>query len=192
MSRESFLDRHYAASDFYNRVFSGGTYSTWVETQKILEQFCSGLTLDAGSGRGAWKSTIPIYTAEYKSIEIAPRGGHVPTWLGDIIDMSVVPNERYDTVFCQQVLEHVPQPFDAVREIHRVLKPDGKLILTVHILVDGMNYRTTTTDIHKTGFDIFLKAPALALHTLLDMVEFSPFSITRRALSFPAWRRDFR
>lgn len=130
-SREQFHDRHYHASDFHNKMYSGGTFSTWKETRKILKQYCSGLTLDAGSGGGAWHATILKFTNEYESIEIAPRGDHVPTWLGDITNMSAIPSERYDTVFCQQVLKHVPQPFEAVREINRVLKPGGKLIMTV-------------------------------------------------------------
>ncbi|TLY33099.1 MAG: methyltransferase domain-containing protein, partial [Ignavibacteria bacterium] len=35
----------------------------------------------------------------------------------------------YDTVFCNQVLEHVSSPENALREIHRILKPHGVLIL---------------------------------------------------------------
>jgi len=42
-----------------------------------------------------------------------------------------VPAGRFDCVFCTEVLEHTVQPFDAVAELHRVLRPGGRLILTV-------------------------------------------------------------
>jgi SAM-dependent methyltransferase len=35
------------------------------------------------------------------------------------------PESIFDLVFCTQVLEYVPEPVAAVREIHRVLKPGG-------------------------------------------------------------------
>jgi SAM-dependent methyltransferase len=34
-------------------------------------------------------------------------------------------------VLCTQVLEHVPEPNKVVAEIHRMLKPGGRLLLTV-------------------------------------------------------------
>lgn len=36
-----------------------------------------------------------------------------------------IPSNRFDFVVCTEVLEHTLQPFDAVREILRVLKPGG-------------------------------------------------------------------
>jgi SAM-dependent methyltransferase len=37
----------------------------------------------------------------------------------------------FDTVFCSQVLEHVPEPWLCLSEFRRVLKPGGTLILSV-------------------------------------------------------------
>ncbi|HXM59067.1 MAG TPA: class I SAM-dependent methyltransferase [Candidatus Dormibacteraeota bacterium] len=38
--------------------------------------------------------------------------------------------DRFDIVFCTQVIEHVPDPADLVAETYRVLKPGGCLVLT--------------------------------------------------------------
>jgi SAM-dependent methyltransferase len=47
-------------------------------------------------------------------------------------DVSSIPVEdgRYDAVLCTQVLEHVPDPLKALKELHRVLVPGGTLWLS--------------------------------------------------------------
>lgn len=39
-------------------------------------------------------------------------------------------NESFYAVLCTEVLEHIPNPEEAIKEIARVLKPEGRLILT--------------------------------------------------------------
>src|ERR1043165_4136213 len=39
---------------------------------------------------------------------------------------------RFDAVLCSQVLEHVPDPLATLREIARVLKPGGRVLLSTH------------------------------------------------------------
>jgi len=41
-----------------------------------------------------------------------------------------VPTATYDVVLCTEVLEHVPEPIAALREMARLLKPGGRLFLT--------------------------------------------------------------
>ncbi len=42
----------------------------------------------------------------------------------------------FDAVLCNQVLEHVFNPHEFVAEMHRVLKPGGRLVLTVPFVWD--------------------------------------------------------
>ena len=47
-----------------------------------------------------------------------------------------VPDDlRFDVVFCEQVLEHVHDPFLAARHLHDLLEPGGHLVVTSPFLV---------------------------------------------------------
>lgn len=43
---------------------------------------------------------------------------------------NVIPSSTFDIVVCTEVLEHTLNPFLAVEEIHRLLKPSGILIMS--------------------------------------------------------------
>lgn len=90
-----------------------------------------GRVLDAGCGSKPYREFIPA--TDYVGMEIdTPRtresfsadvyydGLHFP-----VADMS------FDGVLCSQVFEHVFTPEVFLREIYRVLKPNGALVLTV-------------------------------------------------------------
>ena len=60
----------------------------------------------------------------------------------DVQDMPLEDN-TYDVVFCNHVLEHVPDDKKAMREILRVLKPGGMAIIQVPL---NPSYETTKED----------------------------------------------
>jgi SAM-dependent methyltransferase len=90
----------------------------------------TGLTLDAGSGRGGWAGIITRHGTR-ESVDIAPRGDEQVTYVADLQDMPSVPGDRYDGVVCHQVLEHLPRPAVAMAEIFRVLRPGGLAVVSV-------------------------------------------------------------
>lgn len=49
-----------------------------------------------------------------------------------VCDATAIPvqDHSFDVVLCTEVLEHVPDPAGVVREIGRILRPGGKLLLT--------------------------------------------------------------
>lgn len=48
-------------------------------------------------------------------------------------DVNNIPfqDRSFDCIFCSEVLEHLPEPEKAISEFHRILKPDGIVIITV-------------------------------------------------------------
>ncbi len=50
-------------------------------------------------------------------------------YVGDIWDIKEKSN-TFDAVLCSEVFEHIPYPIETIKEFSRLLKKDGKLILT--------------------------------------------------------------
>jgi SAM-dependent methyltransferase len=53
----------------------------------------------------------------------------------DITDMQCYQTNQFDFFICSHVLEHVPDDKKALRELRRILKPGGKAILMVPIIL---------------------------------------------------------
>ena len=45
------------------------------------------------------------------------------------------PQDTYDVVICEQVLEHVIDPFDAARNLRALCKPGGHVVVTTPFLI---------------------------------------------------------
>lgn len=70
----------------------------------------------------------PYFTqAKVETLDIDPKSG--ATYIADLCanNAKVIPADHFDYVVCTEVLEHTLQPFDAVKEIMRTLKPGGYL-----------------------------------------------------------------
>jgi SAM-dependent methyltransferase len=100
-----------------------------------------------------------FFTAEYKVLHIAPEQPFLKKFksaknldyttadmVSPIADLHFdimqipLPDNSYDWVICNHVLEHVENDIEAMREVLRILKPGGRAILQVPI-----NYSYTET-----------------------------------------------
>ncbi len=162
LRREAYLDRFPDAGHWRNRYFSAAALTLWSAATKAMAGNCRGRVLDAGSGRGAWKSWVVAHADLYESIDLEPRGGAMPTWIGDLAHMPAVPSARYDAAICHQVLEHLPDPERALAEFRRVLVPGGTLILSAPHL----------SRLHELPHDYFRYTPN-GLRALLQRAGFA-------------------
>lgn len=68
--------------------------------------------------------------AKVETLDIDPKAA--ATYTVDLCDdnTNTIPDETFDVIICTEVLEHVNNPFDAVREMHRLLKPGGRIYIS--------------------------------------------------------------
>lgn len=64
-----------------------------------------------------------------ETLDLDPRSG--ATYLADLCRHNAnVPGDRFDVVVCTEVLEHTLNPFFAVKELRRILKPGGWIFVS--------------------------------------------------------------
>lgn len=85
--------------------------------------------LDYGCGGSPYRSLFP--KAIYHRADYMEMKG-LDYRIAEDATLPDVQKDTYDIVLSTQVLEHVRRPEDYLREARRVLRPDGKLILTTH------------------------------------------------------------
>lgn len=68
--------------------------------------------------------------AVVKTLDIDPASN--ADYIADLceINESVIADNSFDLIVCTEVLEHTLRPWDAVSELHRMLKPGGVLGVT--------------------------------------------------------------
>ncbi len=93
-----------------------------------MPQALRGRCLDAGAGRMAFSDTTAETIDEYVAMDINPRPGI--SICGSVLSIPLQ-DATVDSVLCLQVLEHVPDPQQAMREFFRCLKPDGTVLISV-------------------------------------------------------------
>jgi SAM-dependent methyltransferase len=90
--------------------------------------YVRGGLLDVGCGRKPYKDTYFSGATSYVGVDYLTDRSR-PDIVASALDLPL-DDESFDTVVSTELLEHVPDPLRALREMHRVLKPGGYLILS--------------------------------------------------------------
>lgn len=94
------------------------------------------------------------------------------------VDRYPYPDEHFDTVLCCELLEHLAtDPMHMMSEIHRVLKPNGTLVLTTPNAVSLRALRAVMTGIHPNLFGKYVM-PTLLPETR-HVREYTPKELIR-------------
>ena len=112
-------------------TFSLARYQLHRATRRLIGERAQGNCLDIGSGRSPFRDLLAECCTGVTTLDVEERGEGGVDILGDVQDMKQIADSSFDTVLCTQVLEHVPNPWVALAEMHRVLRPGGSLILSV-------------------------------------------------------------
>ncbi len=107
--------------------------------RRELESAGSGLTLEIGSGVSTMADGMPnvlFSDISQEAVRFLKEKKIADKAAAMSITQVALKNATVETVVCSEVLEHIPDDEAALRELYRVLKPGGKIILTVPVHPD--------------------------------------------------------
>ena len=134
LSHAQFYPHHYLLGIFFNPFYFGRL--NLLNHSRTMAPKIGGDILDVGCGIKPYQQLykykkyigMEIDTPEMrqnKNIDVFYNGKNFP-----------FQNASFDSVVCNQVLEHIFEPYMFLSEINRVLKENGKLFLTVPFIWD--------------------------------------------------------
>ena len=91
-----------------------------------------GKLLDFGCGNKPYEKLFKV--DEYVGLDILESGHENSNKKADVFyDGKIIPfeNNNFDSIFCSEVFEHVFNLEEVIKELNRVLKIDGKILLTM-------------------------------------------------------------
>lgn len=94
----------------------------------------SGRLLDVGCGNSPFRHLLDPAVTRYQGVDVAVAadfGYQNPDTVYYDGHVLPFPDASFDAVLCTEVLEHIAEPAETIREIYRVLKPGGRLLLTI-------------------------------------------------------------
>ncbi len=87
----------------------------------------SGSVLEIGCGKKKTPGAVGLDSRAFPGVDI----------IADLEGPLPIPDDTYDVVYANQVLEHVTNLLGLMHEIHRILKPGGKLLAQVPYFRSG-------------------------------------------------------
>lgn len=132
------------------------------KTIRELAECQKGKLLDVGCGSKPYKNNFASIES-YTGLEIDSERARKRDIADFYYDGNIFPfaDKTFDILLCNQVLEHVFNPDIFLQEINRVLKPNGKLLLTIPFVWDE----------HEQPFD-YARYSSFGLKFLLEKAGF--------------------
>jgi len=126
--QRKFYDREYR-SDRYSDVKSADHHSFYSTLEAFIDkyQLHNKQCLEIGCGRGAFQDMVSDYTGVDISKSVRYYL-HKPFCTASVTELPFKDNS-FDAIWSYAVLEHVPNPENALTEIRRVLRNNGLLLL---------------------------------------------------------------
>ncbi len=95
-----------------------------------IREHVRGRVLDAGAGRLTHRFLLAPRADLYVSLDARPTHRELDV-VADLLGPLPFRPSTFDAVVCSQVLEHVPEPGRALAGLAEVLRPGGRLVLSV-------------------------------------------------------------
>ena len=126
------------------------------DIKDALKKYAHGNFLDLGCGNKPYESLYKPLTEKQTGCDVIQSDKNRV----DVICLATAlafENSCFDSILCTQVLEHVYDHHTMIKEIHRVLKPGGHIMLTVPFV----------WELHEEPYDFF----RFTKHALKELFE---------------------
>ena len=125
----------------------------------------NGRLLDVGCGNGRFLRAMRTLGWTVQGVEFSEDGvrvcrkSNLAVHHGDLVS-AAFPDDHFDVITVRHVIEHLPDPASFVRELARVLKPGGQLILeTPNSAALGRRWLSVNWFANEVPRHLFLYAP---------------------------------
>jgi 2-polyprenyl-6-hydroxyphenyl methylase/3-demethylubiquinone-9 3-methyltransferase len=138
--RDASVLTHDRLAERYESVTSA--YDLERRLEVLVDEFLAGvdlrglLALDGGCGPGRAIERLRARGARVVALDLAPRmlalarsRGAARAVAGDVARLPFA-DDTFDVVLSSEVIEHTPEPLASARELLRVLRPGGHLVLS--------------------------------------------------------------
>lgn len=127
--------------NFSREYFGPGFFHRWRLVQKLIKnKSLKGKILEVGCGDGSLLSIFKSYTNRLyacdiseKAIQIAKiKFGDIADFtVGDLANPDLFKDEKFDVILCCEVLEHLKDDENVMKNLYSRLSPGGSLIISV-------------------------------------------------------------
>ncbi len=147
------------------------------DIDEAIKNHASGDLLDLGCGNKPYEEWYNLKTETQTGCDVIQSDKNRVDVICLATDLKFEDN-KFDTVLATQVLEHVYDHHSMIKESFRVLKPGGKMILTVPF----------TWELHEEPYDFF----RLTKHGLKELFEEAGFEIVYIKANGGKWAATFQ
>ncbi|MBI5224925.1 class I SAM-dependent methyltransferase [Candidatus Micrarchaeota archaeon] len=144
-NRQVPVDYEEVGAKFYDEQTDSkkvGSFRAWYHTARYSEMrrlvnanYKKGLrVVDLGCGSCVWNTTkIPVLGVDVNEemLKVGVKSKRLASYRKASIYQTGLPGNSQDLAILSEVLEHLPDYPAALKEIRRILKPNGKFIITV-------------------------------------------------------------
>lgn len=137
---ESPYDKLYAQIDMVNRPFGYSTEYMWWRVEQVKKELTKHVVtddklLDVGGGMGLLTAFLPRWfdvKRNYFNLDVSSEMLSYSEYNNILASSEQIPrlDGEFAYVVCSEVLEHVADKVQTLRECHRVLKRNGLLLLS--------------------------------------------------------------
>lgn len=173
--KRSLMKKYNLSAPVYDRLYYEEQMSKYVEGLRMLPPINSSVILDAGCGSGIFLEKLSgsvnlavgldFSKSMVKLARNRTRMKNAEFIIGDVESMPLR-DSIFDVVFMFTVLNNTPRPLQALREVRRVLKEEGYLVVSflkksfteeiAKTLLDESKFRVVDYSGEKTNDYIFI------------------------------------